>query len=327
MAEIMLQQTQVSTVWPYYKRWLKIYPNVQTLASAKLDQILKMWEGLGYYARARNLHKGANYVCTELKGCIPQTASGLQKIPGIGPYTAAAISSIVFNENVPVIDGNVLRVMARINRIEAPPQRPVARRTIQEALQHLMLKEKPGIFNQALMDLGRVICTPSNPDCGKCPVQQVCLAHEQGQQTMYPIKVKKKALPHYNIVIGIVRKGERILIQKRPPEGLLGGLWEFPGGKIEKSESEEEALLREIKEETGLEVEIEKPVAQINHAYTHFKIHMSAWICRWVSGEALTHAATENRWVALEELNTFAFPGANRKIIHHLQAGQLENLN
>jgi len=311
----MLQQTQVSTVWPYYRRWMETFPSISILAQAQLDQVLKIWEGLGYYSRARNLHKAAAYIMQEYAGELPRTAKKLIQIPGVGPYTAAAVASLAYNETVPLIDGNVLRVVSRLQQITEYISRAKTKAKILKDLKALISGEEPGLFNQSLMDLGRVICTPKAPKCHACPVSSMCQAYAAGDMLDYPVKPRKAPIPHYNIVIGLIQKSGEVLIQKRPANGLLGGLWEFPGGKIKVGESEGDALLREIKEETGLDVNIGEKIGSISHAYTHFKISMSAYYCIWKTGNPEIHAATENRWVAQKALNDYAFPKANLKIL------------
>jgi len=315
----MLQQTQVSTVWPYYKQWMEDYPSISSLAAANEDKILKSWEGLGYYSRARNLHRGAKFVMSEYAGNLPGDLSALLKIPGIGPYTAAAIASMAFKIPVPLIDGNVLRVYSRLTRLSADVAQSKTRAAISEHLNTLISQEHPGDFNQGLMDLGRVTCTPKNPSCENCPLRLICLSAGASDVESFPVKEKRKPLPHYQIVIGLIQKGDRLLIQKRPSKGLLGGLWEFPGGKIEKNEGGEEALLREIKEETGLDVQLGEKIGSIEHAYTHFRITMTAWFCQWLEGIPQNYASTQKRWIRLQEIDDYAFPKANLKILKLIQ--------
>jgi len=315
VAEIMLQQTQVTTVWPYYRQWMHSFPTIERLALANQDQVLKHWEGLGYYSRARNLHRGAQFVMDEFHGSLPVGVDALKKIPGIGPYTAAAISSLAFGVAEPLLDGNVLRVYSRLIRLKDDITRSKTRSRIHRELVDLIVATEIGAFNQGLMDLGRVLCTPRNPGCSQCPVRQVCQAFQAGDMETYPIKPQRKPTPHYDIVVGLIQREDKILIQRRPETGLLGGLWEFPGGKVESGEQGEAALRREILEETDLQVTIGDKVGTIQHAYTHFKITMTAWYCESSQGIARTHAATENRWVTLDELKNFAFPKANNKIL------------
>lgn len=311
----MLQQTQVATVWPYYRKWMLDYPDIPALSGANQDNVLKSWEGLGYYSRARNLHRGAQFVMEVHEGVLPETVPELLKIPGIGPYTAAAISSLSFGKAVPLIDGNVLRVYTRVTRRGDDITRSGTRSEIHAELAELIPRDDPGAFNQGLMDLGRVVCTPRDPDCPRCPLKQACQAWRVGDMSDFPVKPVSKKTPHYKIVIGLIQREGKLLIQRRPESGLLGGLWEFPGGKIETGESGEAALLREIHEETGLDVLLGEKIGTIQHAYTHFRITLTAWFCEWTGGEAKTHASTENRWVSFDELQDYAFPGANRKIL------------
>ena len=315
----MLQQTQVATVWPYYTRWMKLFPTVEALAKADLDQVLKIWEGLGYYSRARNLHKAAHYVVQNYNGTLPDSVESLLKIPGIGPYTAAAVASLAFGHPVPLIDGNVLRVLTRVGRVKDDISKAKTKAIISSQLKPLIPEYDPGSFNQGLMDLGRVICSPRHPKCEDCPIQPACQAYRLGDMEQFPVKKKRPDSPHYEIVIGLIRRKDKVLIQKRPEEGLLGGLWEFPGGKIEAGEEGELALLREIKEETGLDVDICEKIGTIQHAYTHFKITLSAWFCDWKKGEPQTLAATKNRWINMHQIQEYAFPKANLKILELLK--------
>ncbi len=315
VAEVMLQQTQVATVWPYYEKWLIHFPDIASLAQAENDKVLKLWEGLGYYSRARNLHKGASYIVQHFDGKLPIKVNDLLQVPGIGPYTAAAIASMAFNQKVPLIDGNVLRVMSRILRIRDDITKSSTKTRVNAHLEKLISSTEPGVFNQGLMDLGRVICTPKNPQCPDCPLGPVCKAFKYGDVHEFPVREMRKEIPHYDIVIGIIRRDDKVLIQKRPIEGMLGGLWEFPGGKIEPGETAEQALKREIAEETELKVRLSTKIGTIQHAYTHFKITMSAWWCEWREGVAQTHTSTENKWICMDEIPQYAFPKANLKIL------------
>ncbi len=201
-----MQQTQVTTVWPYYKKWINRFPDVASLARTDLDVVLKLWEGLGYYSRARNLHKGANYVAEHFDGQLPRTSAELLSIPGIGPYTAAAIASFAYAEVIPLLDGNVIRVMSRVGRIQADIAKAGTKKMIMEALTQLIPPENPGAFNQGLMDLGRVICLPQNPRCETCPIASFCQAFKQGDMDRFPVKAQKQELPHYRIVIGLIKR-------------------------------------------------------------------------------------------------------------------------
>jgi A/G-specific adenine glycosylase len=316
VSETMLQQTQVSTVIPYFNRFIQKFPTIQDLANADQQTVLKQWEGLGYYSRARNVHKAAQYVINELNDKIPSTYEKLQELPGIGPYIAAAIASIAFEVPVPVVDGNVLRVFSRFWGISDDIRNTSVRNTLFDQLTPIIKKVKePSQFNQAIMELGALICTPKSPTCNSCPIATQCYANTHHKQAELPYKSKSKPTPHYDIAVGIIRDGNKILIGKRKQDQMLGGLWEFPGGKQKESESLEETVMREIKEETGLQVKLNHKITQIKHAYTHFKITLHAYDCTYISGKALPHTTDEIRWVSLSELKTYPFPKANSKVL------------
>ncbi len=252
ISEIMLQQTQVQTVVPYYERFMRRFPTVQTLARARIDSVLKLWEGLGYYSRARNMHRAAKEIMARFDGRIPETRAELLSLPGIGAYTAGAVASIAFNRREPLVDGNVTRVLCRGFRIRENPKQAVIQKRIWSIAERLLPATRPGDFNQALMELGSEVCLPKAPLCDVCPLRRICLARLHGEQTELPVSVRKKPIPSYTIVAGVIERRGRILIDKRKPEGLLGGLWEFPGGKKRANESLEEALVREVSEEIGI---------------------------------------------------------------------------
>ncbi len=313
----MLQQTQVETVLPYYKRFLQTFPNLKSLANAELSQVLKMWEGMGYYARARNLLKAAQVIVKENKGRMPSSCDELVKIPGIGPYTAAAVASIAFNENVPVVDGNVARVLSRVLRMEEPPSKNKSK--LAAAAKMLLPQGQSGDFNQAMMELGALICVPQNPKCAKCPVSVLCKAYqEMADPSVLPVITPKKETPHYDVVVGIIWHKGRIFIDQRPENGLLGGLWEFPGGKQEDGETLEECLAREIREELGIRVKVKKHFLTVRHAYTHFKITLHSFQCKLLKGTPKPQKAIDWKWVRPQEMTNYAFPKANRRILDAL---------
>ncbi len=314
VAEVMLHQTQVQTVVPYYERFLARFPTVESLAAAALDDVLKAWEGLGYYARARNLHRGARQVVEGFGGQLPQTADELIRISGIGRYTAGAILSTAFGQDQPAVDGNVTRVLCRVFDIDTPPQGATAELlwTLAEAL---LPHGQAGDFNEALMDLGATVCTPRKPDCARCPWASDCQANRLGLQAARPVRRPRRTIPHYDIAIGVIWHGDGVLISRRPPEALLGGLWEFPGGKIELGESPADALTREAGEELDIRVDDIQPFMIVQHAYTHFRVTLHVLQCRHVSGEPQCRACTDWRWEQVANLARYAFPTANRKII------------
>lgn len=315
ISEIMLQQTQVDTVRPYFLRFLSRFPTVQALASANMEDLLRAWEGLGYYARARNLHMAAQIVVNDYEGELPTTAQELKALPGIGDYAAAAIASICFAEAVPVVDGNVLRVFSRFWGIEDDVARQRTRRDLTQRLYPYVDARRPGDFNQAVMELGALVCRPRNPDCPTCPIRRTCHARRTGRTGELPVKTRRKAVPHYDIAVGIIRKKGSILVARRRQDQMLGGLWEFPGGKRKGDEALEDAVGREICEETGLAVDVGRLLCTVEHAYSHFRISLHAFECRYLSGRAQPLASDEVRWVPPDQLRDLPFPTANRKII------------
>lgn len=317
VAEIMLQQTQVKTVIPYYERWLAQFPSVEALAAADLQQVLKAWEGLGYYARARNLHKAAKQIVTQHNGVFPDTLDEVLALPGIGRTTAGGILSAAYNQPVSILDGNVKRVLARLTALPVPPTR--ATQKLWQLSDRLLDRDRPRDFNQALMDLGATLCTPKNPSCLLCPWRKFCQAFQQNLQAEIPMRDRSSPLPHKQIGVAVIWNDQgQILIDRRPAEGLLGGLWEFPGGKIEPDETVAECICREIKEELDIEVAVGEHLITIEHAYTHFRVTLNVYHCCYLSGDPKPLACDEIRWVTPQEIGQFPFPKANIKIIEVL---------
>jgi len=319
LAEIMLQQTRVETVIPYYERFLEVFPTVRALAAAAQDEVLKQWEGLGYYGRARNLHKAARMIVAEFGGALPRTAEQWRQLPGVGPYTAGAIASIASGLAEPAVDGNVLRVLSRIFAIDDCIEDTAGREHITTIATGLLPPGRAGSFNQALMDLGARICVPRRPRCATCPVARWCDARRQGRQDELPVRRVRRATPHRAIVVAAIRRRGRYLIGRRPAEGLLGGLWEFPGGKIEPGETHAQALAREVREETGLTIRVGRRIAVVNHAYSHFSVTLYVYDCQALSGRTTARFHTKLKWVPRARLGRYAFPGANRRFLDKLQ--------
>jgi A/G-specific adenine glycosylase len=313
VSEVMLQQTRVETAVPYFRRFLQQFPDLSSLARSDLEEVLKAWEGLGYYARARNLHRAAGIVVAEHGGVVPADPDLLGKLPGVGSYIRAAVASIAFDRPLPAVDGNVKRVLARVLRIDAPVNRSSYHRIFEAAAKQLLDRRQPGDFNQAMMELGALTCTASQPTCPRCPVRNACSAFRQKGVDNYPVRLRSKKVPEYDIAVGVVCRDNRVLITRRKNDGLLGGLWEFPGGKIGTGEDPEAACVREIKEEVNLRVEVMGHLARVKHAYTHFKIVMEVFRCRYLSGRVKLSGPVDHRWIPIEEIDRFAFPKANHK--------------
>lgn len=321
LSEIMLQQTQVETVIPYYNRFLTMYPTIMNLADAPLDAVLKQWEGLGYYSRARNLHKTAQIVAHDKNGQFPDTVEGLLALPGIGRYTAGAIASIAFGRVAPLLDGNVIRVFSRLTDLADDVTQSATQATLWKLAEDWLPNERVGDYNQALMELGRLVCKPRKPLCTDCPIQVGCLAYQHETQQDRPVKKKKAPTPHYDVTAGLIRdKAGRLLIAQRPLDGLLGGLWEFPGGKQEDGETLEACLQRELMEELAIEVEVGGLFVSVKHAFTHFKITLHAFECLHIGGDPQAIEVKAFAWVTENELENYSFGKADRQVIQALHA-------
>ena len=315
ISEVMLQQTQVKTVIAYYETFINRFPNLKILAESDLQEVLKVWEGLGYYARARNLHRTAIEISRRYDGIIPNDWPQIRSLPGIGEYIAAAVLSIAFDQPFAVVDGNVKRVLARIFKMPQIINKSAFHKVFQTKADTLIDKRQPGTFNQAMMELGALICTPRHPDCHRCPVSLDCGAFASQKVTEYPKCGKKNTPPLHHIAIGVVRKNNRILITRRKKEGLLGGLWEFPGGKIKPKEMSAVALKREIKEETSINVKNLTFLTRVKHAYTHFKIEADVFLCDHRKGTVRLKGPIDYRWIEPFEIKNYPFPKANHKFI------------
>lgn len=315
----MLQQTQIATVIPYFERWMQVFPTVETLAQASIDAVLKLWEGLGYYSRARNLHSTAQTVVAEYGGKLPTTVVELQKLKGIGRYTASAIASIAFDQPVTVLDGNVIRVLSRLTDLPDDITLTPTKNHLWQVAQTYIIPARPGDYNQAIMELGQKICVPANPRCHLCPLSQFCLARQRGTQLERPVRPPRKRTPHYHVSAGVIyREDGRFLITRRPFDGLLGGLWEFPGGKQEQGETLEEALVREIMEEVGVVIRPNHLLTTVKHAYTHFRITLHAFHATYLSGEIQHIGVINHAWITLADLENYAFAKTDRTIINVL---------
>lgn len=318
VSEIMLQQTRVETVIPYYTRWMTVFPTLHSLAKARQDQVLSGWEGLGYYSRARNLHQASKIVVEEYQGKLPQDSVSLQALPGIGRYTAGAIASIAFGIDAPVLDGNVRRVYARYFNISTPLQTSGTERILWQIAQEILPSGSAGEFNQALMELGALICHPKNPDCENCPLAESCLANNLNLQESRPVRKKKSPLPHLQVTAAVFQENGKVFLAKRPPDGLLGGMWEFPGGKQKDKETLPETLRREIREELRVPISVGEALGVYHHAYTHYKVTLHAFHCSLNSRDIQLTFHTESAWVSLDSLANYPMGKLDRLISRKL---------
>ena len=334
VSETMLQQTQVSTVIPYYRRFLARFPTLRALSRARLREVLETWSGLGYYHRAKNLHACARTLAAEHGGRLPQDPENLRKLPGIGRYTAGAIASIAFDRPAPVLDGNVQRVLCRTLGIREDPRQPAVQRRLWDLAARLVPEEAPGDFNQALMDLGATVCTPRTPACVRCPISSDCRARRLGLQEKIPPPRVRPKRPVVDCLCGILQRNGSVLIARRPESGLLPGLWEFPGGTRDPESSDQETLERILSDRLGLRVRAGRKVAQHTQILTHRELRIRAYLCRperqkgsgtlvRAAGIACTKGArplgltpfyTEARWVRLARLQKVSFTAGMREI-------------
>ncbi len=316
LSEVMLQQTQIQTVIPYYLRWIKTLPTVRDAAESSEDVVLKLWEGLGYYARARNFRLACQTITENFDGIVPSDPIQFKQLKGVGDYITAAVQSIAFGHPLPVIDGNVRRITSRLLSLPHPPDQHYGE--IMDFLTRHIGDTQPGDFNQAMMDLARDVCKPKVPLCTQCPVSCYCSAFSDQNVHRYPVKKEKKTRPHFRVAVGVIWKDSHILVSKRKSNGLLGGLWEFPGGKIQNGESSPECIQRETLEELGIQVTVGDFIKTIQHAYTHFSISMDSYHCRFKTGEPKSIGCSDWKWIKRDELVSLAFPKANHKIFDNI---------
>ena len=310
ISEIMLQQTQVNTVKKYFINWMKTFPSIEDVATSTNDQILKNWQGLGYYSRAHNIHKTAKYLVKYNNGEIPNSYDKLINLKGIGEYTAAAILSISYNKPYPAIDGNLKRIFSRLFMLN---NHQIENKIKNEVLKYFK-DNNPGDINQALMDLGRTICKSKNPLCLQCPIKNICQSYKLNIVSQYPKKNEIKSKPLFDVVVGVIKKEDKFIISKRKLTGLLAGLWELPGGKKHHIESNEECLKREVKEELGISIRVIEKFGKIQHHYSHFKINLIGYYCIHKHGIAQPISSDKIKWITYKEIDKYAFPQSTIKL-------------
>jgi len=314
VSEIMLQQTRVETVAPYYGRFLLDFPDVGSLARAPLDAVLKAWEGLGYYSRARNLHRAAGFLVARHGAKVPRTVEALEALPGIGRSTAGAIAAIAFGADVPILDANARRVVARLFAVEGNPRSVGVERILWKRSASLVQKGKGRDTALAVMDLGAVVCLPNAPRCRECPVRSRCSSCLRGIQDSIPPKRAKKILPHHDVVAALFRRTDGALfLMRRPSEGLLGGMWAFPSGRRDPGETLEDALRRSLREKLPVRAVIQREVGAVRHAYSHYRITLHGFFCKTSRG-ALPEGERTG-WLPGDGEGMFALPRADRKLL------------
>jgi len=315
----MLQQTQVGTVIPYFQRWTNCFPDIQSIVNANDDEVLKVWEGLGYYSRARNIKKTAEILCSQYNSIMPGTINELKTLPGIGDYIAGAIASIAFGLREPALEANGIRVMSRLFNFNGMVSKKASKNILKGYLRELLPNANAGDFNQAVMDLGAIVCQSVNPICKQCPIRKECLAFTKNTQNDLPILKERPIKPHFDVVAAIILKKGLVLIDKRPREGLLGGMWEFPGGKIELGENHPDAVIREIKEEIGIAVKIGELFGIYKHAYSHFSVTVFSYFVEIVSGKPKALEVEKIAWVNISDLQEYPMGKVDRNISDDLK--------
>ncbi|HJR81402.1 MAG TPA: A/G-specific adenine glycosylase [Anaerolineales bacterium] len=322
VSEIMLQQTRVEAVFPYFQRWMHLFPDVRALAVASEQDVLNAWEGLGYYSRARNLHKAAKVIADQYNGELPRDLDELLKLPGIGRYTAGAIASIAFQLDVPALDGNIKRVYSRIFDMNEPVDSPAGEKILWSLAEEYLPTGRAGDYNQALMDLGALICIPRNPRCLICPVMKLCEARRNGTQDQRPVKTPKKDVPHYVHAAAVIIKKGKVLLAQRPSNGLLGGMWEFPNGRVNGDPAKELAkvlktgynLRLRVKRSRSPNAQNKKLVGIVQHGYSHFKVTVHAYECELIS----MSEDRQLKWVPLAVLDDYPMGRIDRQIAQKL---------
>lgn len=324
VSEVMLQQTQAATVARYFEPFFDQFPTIEALASAPLEDVLRVWEGLGYYARARRLHQAARRLVQSRGGRLPHRFEGLQTLPGVGTYTAGAIASIAFGQRVPAVDGNARRVLCRLRGVREDVTRSATKRKLRLLAGDLLPEEGAGKFNEALIELGATVCTTRAPACHRCPWSDLCLANAWGEQEALPTRRPRRRVPHHDVAAAVtVGDDGNLLVAQRHADDMLGGLWEFPGGKRKNGESLPDCLAREMREELGVEVDVGDLLVVLRHAYTHFRITLHAFWCRVRDGEPRCLDCAAFRWVQPEALDELPMSSVDRKVARTL-IGELD---
>jgi len=320
ISETMLQQTRVETVIPYYERFLARFPDVRTLADADADDVLGEWAGLGYYSRARNLQAAAKQVAESHDGRVPDDVDSLRELPGIGRYTAGALASIAFDRPEPIVDGNVARVLSRLLGIREEIKQPAVVKRLWEEAAGLAEGPSPGDLNQALMELGALVCVPGEPRCGACPLRRHCDAFAAGDAAALPIQPKKGKVKRIEAAAAWLPRRGKVLAVRRPPKGLLGGMWELPGGDLEKREDPAEGLARNLRERVGLVTPRTEYVGRVEHVFTHRRLRLHLFRCDTPVGRTRLTGFDAHRWLSPRALGELPHAATMRKALALLRA-------
>ena len=316
VSEIMLQQTKVETVIPYYNNWIKSYPNIISVYESNESTLLKSWEGLGYYSRCRNFHKAAKIICEKYNAKIPNSWDAFRSLPGVGDYTAGAVLSIAFKKPFIALDGNVKRVMARILGRKILSKYNIQRFT--STLNKWLDQNRPGDFNEAMMELGACVCLPSSPKCYKCPISKFCSAYKSGSPLKYPLKEKKNNIPHYTFVGCLIKEKNKILIQKRQNK-MLNGLWEIPNNRVNNINHINKELINYINQNYGFDIKVRKQLGVVSHSYSHFKMKLILFECKKI-GRIKKQNHIYN-WIKKSDIDDYAFHKVNHKIFSLIKNG------
>lgn len=317
VAEIMLQQTRVEAALPYYRAFMDRFPTVQALAAASQQEVLRLWEGMGYYARARNLHRAAQIVVEQHGGQLPSDRAQLMALPGVGEYTASALRSFAFGADELALEGNLRRVLARLFEMQLDPRSPSGERELRRLGESILPRGRSSQFNQALMDLGAGICTPRSPRCDQCPLRENCLAYRHGTQQQLPRRAERAELPLRQAAAAIWMQDGKVLLRRQPPEGLLGGLWGFPGDYLESEETPADALQRTLEQQLGARLLDHTPLLPLQHSFTHFHLRLYPFRCQAESGGRRLAENADLRWVPVEQLDRYPMG----KLDRHLASG------
>ncbi len=323
IAEVMGQQTQMDRVVFYFKRWIERFPSVESVAAAEEQAILKSWEGLGYYSRARNMHKAARMLLQEFNGELPATCKELMRLPGVGPYTAAAIMSIGFNLPQPVLDANVERIFSRLFDINVPLKKRAVTRDLHQMAEELLVRDNARMWNQALMEFGALVCMPGKPNCPECRVKTFCRAWKNKTVQQRPVIIRKKKIIDITMACAIIQKNGCFFIQRRHDDDLWGGLWEFPGGKVEQGETPESAVVREIAEETEWQLASSCHFKTVVHYFTRYRVTLHGFLATLApdSSAPVLHAASDYAWVPVDDLSRYPFPSGHKKLVQEMKQG------